>query len=80
MDYYLMDLSVLLRAVLDGVATQQLLLLRSRAVKDTAKKNGPERIRTADLLVANEALYQLSYRPKKCEAIFWSAALCGGPI
>ncbi len=25
---------------------------------------GPERGRTADLLVANEALYQLSYRPE----------------
>ena len=26
---------------------------------------GPERIRTADLLIANEALYQLSYGPKR---------------
>ena len=29
---------------------------------------GPERIRTADLLIANEALYQLSYRP----VFFWA--------
>ena len=28
------------------------------------KSGGPERGRTADLFVANEALYQLSYRPK----------------
>ena len=26
---------------------------------------GPERDQTADLLVANEALYQLSYRPER---------------
>ena len=28
------------------------------------KIGGPERGRTADLFVANEALYQLSYRPE----------------
>ena len=30
----------------------------------TTNFGGPERIRTADLLIANEALYQLSYGPK----------------
>ena len=31
------------------------------------KKNfGPERARTADLLLAKQALYQLSYRPLNC--------------
>ena len=31
---------------------------------------GPERARTADLLLAKQALYQLSYRPKICIANF----------
>jgi hypothetical protein len=30
---------------------------------DLFRNCGPERIRTADLLIANEALYQLSYGP-----------------
>ena len=34
------------------------------------KKIGPERARTADLLLAKQALYQLSYRPKICFANF----------
>ena len=29
---------------------------------------GPERARTADLLLAKQALYQLSYRPEFCIA------------
>ncbi len=32
---------------------------------------GPDRIRTGDLLVANEALYQLSYGPLN-EKILWA--------
>ncbi len=35
------------------------------AVTRRAKTGGPERDQTADLVVANDALYQLSYRPQK---------------
>lgn len=29
-------------------------------------------IRTPDLLIANETLYQLSYTPTRCEGIYYS--------
>ena len=32
---------------------------------------GPDRIRTGDLLIANEALYQLSYGPKTSYRIYF---------
>ena len=35
-----------------------------------AKAGGPERDQTADLVVANDALYQLSYRPER-NARYW---------
>ena len=38
--------------------------LPSRSWREPAKAGGAERDRTADLLIANEALSQLSYSPK----------------
>ena len=43
-------------------------------MKVIEKIGGPERNRTAGLLVANEALSQLSYRPTKKAARFFNAA------
>jgi len=37
--------------------------MRRRGTK--RKSGGPERDQTADLVVANDALYQLSYRPEQ---------------
>ena len=39
------------------------------AVCTPANESGPERDRTADLLNANQALSQLSYRPKKVDVV-----------
>jgi len=41
---------------------------KSRTVDGSEKAGGDEGIRTPDLLVANEALYQLSYIPSRCVA------------
>ena len=40
-----------------------------KSVWDPANESGPERDRTADLLNANQALSQLSYRPKKVDVV-----------
>ena len=38
---------------------------RTRDTYPNCKNGGPERDQTADLVVANDALYQLSYRPER---------------
>ena len=65
-----MSPDILLRYVLNGTVTQQLgfffgeiIFLRSRADKNTAKKNEPGWIRTIDTRLKRAVLYQLSYGP-----------------
>ena len=46
---------------------------RDRALPNLTEIGGPERDQTADLVVANDALYQLSYRPQR-ELWYWEIA------
>ena len=50
-------------------ASQGIPRLRYAAAKD----GGPDRDQTDDLVVANDALYQLSYRPKR-NVTYWEIA------
>jgi hypothetical protein len=52
-------------------ATQGILRLRCAAAKD----GGPDRDQTDDLVVANDALYQLSYWPP-WEVTYWKITGC----
>ena len=48
----------------EDVTSYPMKLSKSKKFFTRPEKLGPERARTADLLLAKQALYQLSYRPE----------------